>query len=77
MWGTGSRNRHSVTLNRMAMTPANKVPDVKGMGARDAVYLMESRGIKVTLTGRGKVCRQSLQPGLRAVKGQRCHLILE
>ena len=53
------------------------VPDVKGMGARDAVYLMESRGIKVTLKGRGKVCRQSLQPGLRAVKGQRCHLILE
>lgn len=77
VWGTGSRNRHSVTLNRMAMTPANEVPDVKGMGARDAVYLMESRGIKVTLRGRGKVCRQSLQPGQRAVKGQRCHLILE
>ena len=77
VWGTGSRNRHSVTLNRVAMTPANEVPDVKGMGARDAVYLMESRGIKVTLTGRGKVCRQSLQPGQRAVKGQRCHLILE
>ena len=77
VWGTGSRNRHSVTLNRVAMTPANEVPDVKGMGARDAVYLMESRGIKVTLKGRGKVCRQSLQPGLRAVKGQRCHLILE
>ena len=77
VWGTGSRNRHSVTLNRVAMTPANEVPDVKGMGARDAVYLMESRGIKVTLKGRGKVCRQSLQPGQRAVKGQRCHLILE
>ena len=77
VWGTGSRNRHSVTLSRVAMTPANEVPDVKGMGARDAVYLMESRGIKVTLKGRGKVCRQSLQPGLRAVKGQRCHLILE
>lgn len=77
VWGTGSRNRHSVTLNRVAMTPANEVPDVKGMGARDAVYLMESRDIKVTLKGRGKVCRQSLQPGQRAVKGQRCHLILE
>lgn len=39
------------------------VPDVKGMGARDAVYILEKRGIKVKTTGRGMVKNQSVAPG--------------
>lgn len=53
----------------------NLVPDVVGMGARDAVYLLETAGLKVMLTGIGKVVRQSLPPGSRA-NGQHIGIIL-
>ncbi|MDP4184042.1 MAG: penicillin-binding protein [Bacteroidota bacterium] len=52
------------------------VPDVKGMGASDAVYLLESRGLRVSLRGIGKVKKQSLLPGVKARKGQRIDLEL-
>jgi cell division protein FtsI (penicillin-binding protein 3) len=48
----------------------NKVPQVSGMSAKDAVYLLESRGLVVQLTGRGQVYSQSILPGEPLVKGQ-------
>jgi cell division protein FtsI (penicillin-binding protein 3) len=36
------------------------VPDVKGMGARDAVYLLENLGLKVEVEGYGKVIAQTV-----------------
>jgi cell division protein FtsI (penicillin-binding protein 3) len=45
------------------------VPDVRGMGARDAIYLLEQSGLRVNLMGAGKVMSQSLSPGQRLVKG--------
>ncbi len=39
------------------------VPDVRGMGARDAVFLLENMGLKVKLDGVGKVSSQSIPPG--------------
>ena len=53
------------------------VPDVTGMGAKDAVYLLESRGLKVKLQGRGKVRRQSYPAGKTVVRGSECVLTLE
>ena len=47
-----------------------KVPDVRGMGARDAVYLLEKSGLQVRLSGIGKVKHQSLHPGDKFKKGQ-------
>lgn len=47
----------------------NIIPDVIGMGARDALYLLEKSGLKVNLNGSGKVVAQSLRPGQRLVKG--------
>ena len=47
----------------------NIVPNVVGMGARDAVYLLESVGLKARISGKGKIVSQSLLPGQRAVKG--------
>ena len=52
------------------------MPDVHGMGARDAVFLIESRGVKVRLTGRGKVTEQSIGAGERIKKGMVCSLKL-
>ncbi|MDR0892962.1 MAG: transpeptidase family protein [Mediterranea sp.] len=46
------------------------VPAVVGMGAKDAVYLLESRGLKVRLQGVGRVKRQSIANGTIVQKGQ-------
>jgi cell division protein FtsI (penicillin-binding protein 3) len=47
------------------------------MGARDAVYLMERNGVKVQLSGRGKVKEQSLAAGSTVKNGMICTLKLE
>jgi cell division protein FtsI (penicillin-binding protein 3) len=46
------------------------VPDVTGMGAKDAVYLLEKSGLRVNLSGRGKVVSQSMSPGVFVEKGR-------
>jgi len=45
------------------------VPNVKGMGLRDALYLLENSGLKVGVSGSGTVRSQSVQPGSRLPKG--------
>jgi cell division protein FtsI (penicillin-binding protein 3) len=47
-----------------------QVPDVNGLGLKDAVYLLEKEGLQVTVRGRGKVQAQSIAPGTKIVKGQ-------
>ena len=54
----------------------NVAPDVIGMGAKDAVYQMESRGLKVRVQGRGKVKSQSYPAGKAIVKGSECVLVM-
>ena len=39
------------------------VPNVRGMGAKDALFLLENAGLKVKMTGVGRVVEQSLAPG--------------
>ena len=53
------------------------VPDVRGMGARDAVYLLESLGLRVRVSGVGRVTEQSLQPGQAVTLGNTCELKLK
>lgn len=53
-----------------------KVPDVKGMNATDAVFLLESMGWKVTFTGYGKVKTQSVKAGTELKKGSVINLVL-
>jgi cell division protein FtsI (penicillin-binding protein 3) len=53
------------------------VPDVTGMGARDAVYLLENTGLKVSFRGYGKVKQQSITPGSKAKKGERIVLTMQ
>jgi cell division protein FtsI (penicillin-binding protein 3) len=52
------------------------VPDVRNMGARDAVYLLENMGLRITITGKGRVISQSIAPGSFYNKGQTVSLIL-
>lgn len=58
-----------IILEDNASVKQGLVPNVIGMGARDAVYLLENAGLRVNLTGEGKVKRQSIPAGSRIVKG--------
>ncbi|MBL7963084.1 MAG: transpeptidase family protein [Flavobacteriales bacterium] len=53
----------------------HRVPNVLGMGLRDALYLLENQGLRVQVRGHGMVRRQSIQPG--TVAGQGSTIILE
>lgn len=41
----------------------NIMPDTRGMGLKDVLYLLEGRKMKVVFRGRGKVISQSIEPG--------------
>lgn len=76
VWGRAVKGTESVTLNNQGTPSKAYIPDVEGMGARDAVYLLESRGVKVTLKGRGKVEKQSIKPNTKIRRGMRITLEL-
>lgn len=48
----------------------DQVPNVIGMGLRDAIYLLESKGIQVRIIGRGTVKKQSVNAGSKIQRGQ-------
>ncbi len=73
---------NSLGVNKREQQPQKRypnhiTPDVTGMGAKDAVYMLESRGLKVKIHGRGKVKHQSYPAGKTIVKGCECLLILQ
>ncbi len=53
----------------------NLVPNVLGMSAQDAVFLLENTGLVVELRGRGVIKKQSITPGAKIQNGDR--IILE
>lgn len=55
---------------RQVYTTENTVPNVSGMGARDAIYALESRGLRTRIQGRGKVVGQSIPAGTKVIKGK-------
>ena len=77
IWGPAEKETKEVKLSKVPMTPEGIMPDVMGMGARDAVYLLESRGLKVIIKGRGKVHQQSIAYGKPYRRGTRVTLEME
>ena len=55
----------------------NLVPNVYGMGARDALYLLEKSGLNVNVTGSGRVVSQSIGPGQKIVRGRTVNLVMQ
>lgn len=77
LWGDVTHHPNQ----NIALTPKEigekKVPRVIGMGAKDAVYLLESLGLRVHLSGMGKVRNQSIPAGNTLVKGKTIQLRLQ
>ncbi|MCC6817432.1 MAG: PASTA domain-containing protein [Bacteroidia bacterium] len=61
-WVKASGDVQSIVLKEI-QTDANQVPDVRGMGLRDALYLLENRGFRVLVQGYGSVTYQSIIAG--------------
>lgn len=77
IWGHALESSgKTIALHRVPEVDKNTMPDVHGMGAKDAVFLIESRGVKVKLNGRGKVMEQSIGAGQHIKKGMVCSLRL-
>ncbi len=69
-------DRQSDSLLLLQRTlPDDRVPSVVGMGLRDALFILENRGLKVEIEGAGRVRRQSIKPGTK-VNGQTIRLYL-
>ena len=76
-WGeieTDKESKYSYTPQK---TDINTVPDLTGMGAKDALYLLQRRKLKVIVNGYGTVRQQSMPPGSRYTPGETITLTLE
>jgi cell division protein FtsI (penicillin-binding protein 3) len=74
-WIVTSTKDTSVTIAPRQIQE-NLVPNVLGMGLKDAVYLLENQGLRVRIVGRGMVKNQSIQAGARINKGQEIQIEL-
>lgn len=76
VWGNAETTDSYVKL--YTKKPAKKkIPNVIGMGAKDAVFLLESYGLKIHLSGVGKVHTQSIPSGTPVRKGDYITLTLK
>lgn len=73
-WVSADANNAHINIKEQ---PIKKgiVPDVRGMGLRDALYVLENMGLNVDVFGMGKVNRQSILPGTR-IAGQHIEIHL-
>ena len=71
-WRSINMYNNKVILNAVNSPSAQStiIPKVIGLGLKDAVYMLENYGLKVTAGGRGKVIYQSLQAGTSFIRGQ-------
>ena len=78
-WRSIQLKNNTVTLNTppISMSRSGSVtPNVVGMGLKDAVYLLENMGLRVMVTGRGRVFNQSVLAGTIYKKAQTISLFL-
>lgn len=75
VWGSATRQTGGILFAKEDID-TETMPDVIGMGARDAVYLLECAGLKVKIDGTGQVHHQSIEPGTDLQPGMTCSLHL-
>jgi len=74
-WAIAQLNNEIIELESVEFS-LHHIPNVKGMNAKDAVYLLENMGVKTKLSGRGMVKSQSIKAGTQLKKGQTINLKL-
>lgn len=74
-WISSFTDGKSIDLKELN-TSNQLVPNVVGMGLKDAVYLLENRGLKVMVEGYGTIRSQSLSPGTTIYRGTTIYIKL-
>jgi cell division protein FtsI (penicillin-binding protein 3) len=74
-WIKTSKNGNAIVWKKNAIVK-DHVPDVTGMTFRDAIFLLEKTGLRVSYEGKGRVLGQSISPGTKISKGARIYLRL-
>lgn len=75
-WGTIETNENEIVLSSVELKE-NIVPNVVGMGAKDALFLMRKAGLKPSISGHGSVVSQSIRAGENVIKGSYVLLTLK
>jgi cell division protein FtsI (penicillin-binding protein 3) len=72
-WVTAANN---VGQFQQVETEKLVVPNVSGMSLRDALYILENKGLKVNFNGKGRVVTQSILPGTALTPNATIDLVL-
>ena len=64
-WGRVRVDSLSAVAIRRMGEERTRMPDVRGMGLKDALFLLENCGLSVRSSGAGAVVMQSIEPGRR------------
>jgi len=74
-WGNVIADNYEPVLKEVNVSKA-VMPNIKGMGLKDVIYLLENMGLKVKTNGQGKVMVQSIQAGSALTKGMTVYVEL-
>jgi cell division protein FtsI (penicillin-binding protein 3) len=75
-WVRSSTSQFYVNLKEMEENK-DLVPDVRGMGLRDALFILENLGLNVSVQGYGKVIYQNIKPGSKFNTGDQIFIELK
>ena len=76
-WGRARVDSLSNVIITSLPPETGTMPDVRGMGLKDALFVLESRGLKVRFSGVGAVTQQSIPAGARITPGSTVGITLK
>ena len=74
-WVQVKTSKDTVNLTQREIVK-HTMPDVRGMGLKDALYLLENAGVRVYYEGSGVVKQQNIRPGTPFTETTTIKLIL-
>ena len=75
-WATATQDSARVEVTPV-QCEEGVMPAVQGMALKDALYLLESRGLRVRVSGKGKVVAQSIRAGTQIREGDAVTITLK
>jgi cell division protein FtsI (penicillin-binding protein 3) len=70
------QRQNDLSTARELQVVRHSMPNVIGMGLKDALYMLENMNLKVVAKGMGKVSQQSLAAGTSIADGQTVYIDL-
>ena len=75
-WVSTAAQGDQILLNSRKIIK-NSIPNFKGMGLKDALFILGNMGVFVDVSGAGVIVSQSIPEGAEAIRGSHIKLILE